>query len=179
MSEIIIIYNGYQTIMQFQSNEKLKVIFKIFQIKVNVENKQIVYLYNGEIIKNEDILLSQLTSEKIIIILAYDSNNLPKNINNLIKSEYVICPKCKESALLEEKDYKLIIYGCENDHITKNILINEFNNIQKIDYSKIICKECNKNRYNTYKNEFYKCDICKIDLCPICKSKHDNNHKII
>ena len=108
MSEIIIIYNGYQTIMQFQSNEKLKVIFKIFQIKVNVENKQIVYLYNGEIIKNEDILLSQLTSEKIIIILAYDSNNLPKNINNLIKSEYVICPKCKESALLEEKDYKLI-----------------------------------------------------------------------
>ena len=92
----------------------------------------------------------------------------------------MICPKCKESSILDEKDYKLIIYGCESDHITKNILINKFNNLQINDYSKIICKECNKNnRYNTYKNEFYKCDICKIDLCPMCKSKHDNNHKII
>ena len=180
MSEVKILYNGYQTIIQYESNEKLKEIFKRFQIKLNIENKDIVYLYNGEIIKDDNIILSQLTSEKIITILAYDSNNIPTNINSLIKSNYIICPICKESALLEEKDYKLIIFGCENDHITKNILINEFNNLQNIDYSKIICKECNKNnRYNTYKNEFYKCDICKIDLCPMCKSKHNTNHKII
>ena len=100
----------------------MKEIFKRFKIKINAENKNIVYLYNGEIIKDENIILSQLTSEKIIIILSYDSNNIPTNINNLIKSDYVICPKCKESAILDEKDYKLIIYGCESDHITKYIL---------------------------------------------------------
>ena len=38
--------------------------------------------------------------------------------NNLIKTDYVICPICKESAILEEKDYKLISYS--------NIYINIF-----------------------------------------------------
>ena len=122
MTEVKILYNGYQTIVQCESNEKLKEIFKRFKIKINAENKDIVYLYNGEIIKDENIILSQLSSEKIIIILSYDSNKMPTNINNLIKSDYVICPKCKESAILDEKDYKLIIYGCESDHITKYIL---------------------------------------------------------
>ena len=127
MSEVKILYNGYQTIIHCKSNEKLKEIFKRFKIKINVENKMIVYLYNGEIIKDDKIILSQLTSEKIITILAYDSNNIPTNINSLLKTDYVICPICKESAILDEKDYKLIIYGCENDHITTNIIINFLN----------------------------------------------------
>ena len=80
MSEIIIIYNGYPTIIQFQSNEKLKEIFKRFQIKSNVENKEIVYLYNGEIIKDDNIILSQLTSEKRYTNI---SINIRKNNNNI------------------------------------------------------------------------------------------------
>ena len=176
MSEIRILYNGYQESIKCKSNEKLEDIFKKFKIKVNAENKEIVYLYNNEIINDENIIISQLTSEKIITILAYDSNSVPKNINNLVNSNYVVCPKCKQSAILEEKDYRLIIYGCQNRHITENILIIKFKNLQIIDYSKIICKECNKNIYN---NEFYQCEICKSDLCLKCKSKHNNNHKII
>ena len=180
MSEVKIIYNGNQTIIEYQSNEKLEEIFKRFQIKINAENKELVYLYNGKIIEDKNIILSELTSDKIITILAHDSNNIPSNINNLVKSEYVICPICKESAILEEKDYKLKIYGCENGHINENILINQFNKTQEIDYSKIICQKCNKNnRYNTLKNEFYYCDECKINLCPICKSIHNNNHRMI
>ena len=177
MSEVKILYNGYQTIIQYESNEKLKDILKRFKIKVNANNKEIVYLYNNEILKDDNIIIPQLTSEKIITIIAYDSNNIPTNVNNLVKSDYVICPKCKESAILEEKDYKLIISGCQNEHVTKDILINDFNNLQEIDYSTIICKECNKN--NAYNNEFYICNICKIDICSICKSKHDKNHKLI
>jgi len=180
MAEAKILYNGYETIIQYQSNEKIKEIFKRFKTKINVENKELVYLYNGEKIKDENIIISNLSSEKIITILAYDSNNIPSDIKNLVKLDYVICPICKESAILDEKDYKLIIYGCHKDHITKNILINKFNECQKIDYSKIICNNCNKNNIsNTYKNEFYICDKCKINLCPICKSKHDNSHKTI
>ena len=124
MPEIRIVYNGYQEIIKCNSNEKLEEIFNKFKFKLNVENKEIVYVYNNKIIIDENIIISQLTSEKIISILAYDSNNLPKNINNLLNSNYVICPKCKQSAILEEKDYKLIIYGCQNEHITDNILIN-------------------------------------------------------
>ena len=128
MSEIRILYNGYQESIKCKSNEKLEDIFKKFKIKINAENKEIVYLYNNEIINDENIIISQLTSEKIITILAYDSNSVPKNINNLVNSNYVVCPKCKQSAILEEKDYRLIIYGCQNRHITENILILYFNN---------------------------------------------------
>ena len=176
MSEVKILYNGYEIIIQYQSNEKLKDIFKRFKIKIKEENKELVYLYNGEKIKDENMIISKLTKEKIFTILAYDY--IPSN--NIIKSDYIICPKCKESAILDEKEYKLIIYGCQNEHTTNNILIKEFNKYQEIDYSKMICNIWHKNnRNNTYNNEFYKCDKCKINICPMCKYKHDNNHKII
>jgi len=178
MSEITILYKGYETIIQYQRNENFEEIFKRFKIQVNAENKKMIYLYKGEIIKDEELTISQLIDETKVPILAYEQNDLPNNI--LIKSDYVICPKCKESAILEQKDYKLIIYGCQNGHITKNILINEFNKLQEIDYSKIICQKCNKNnRSNTYNNKFFWCGKCKMCLCPICISIHDNNHKII
>ena len=111
MSEIKMLYKGYETIMRCQHNENLEDIFKRFKIKVNAENKEIIYLYNGEIIKDENMTLSQLIDEKNVPnvpILAYEQNDLPNNI--LVKSDYVICPKCKESAILEQEDYKLILW---------------------------------------------------------------------
>ena len=127
MSEVKIIYNGYPTIIQFQSNEILKEIFKRFKFKINAENKELIFLYDGEIIKDDNINISKLSSEKVITILAFDSISINSSDNNLVKTEYVICPICKENAILEEKDYKLIINGCRNKHITKNILFNDFN----------------------------------------------------
>ena len=126
MSEVKIIYNGYPTIMQIQSNELLKEIFKKFKIKIKAENKELIFLYNDKIIKDENISISKLTSEKGIIIIACDSINMNSSDNNLRKTDYVVCPICKESAILKEKDYKLIINGCKNKHITKNILIMNF-----------------------------------------------------
>ena len=123
MREVKIIYNGYPTIIQVQSNEILKEIFKRYKIKIKAENKELFFLYNLEIIKDDNISISKLTAEKVITILACDSINMNSSNKNLVKSEYVICPICKENAILEEKDYKLIINGCQNKHITKNILI--------------------------------------------------------
>ena len=48
MAEVKILYNGYQTIIQYQSNEKLKEIFERFKNKINAERKELLYLYNGE-----------------------------------------------------------------------------------------------------------------------------------
>ena len=111
MSEEKILYHGLKTIIEYESNEKMKEIFEKFKIKINARDKEIVYQYNGKIIKDENIIVSQLTSEKIFKILAYDSNDsnlITPNGGNLIKSDYVICPKCKKSAIIEEKDYNLI-----------------------------------------------------------------------
>ena len=51
---------------------------------------------------------------------------------------------------------------------------------KKIDLSKIICNKCNQNNiYKIFNKEFYICNECGINLCPLCKAKHDNNHNII
>ena len=39
------------------------------------------------------------------------------------------------------------------------------------------CKE--KNKSNTFNNEFFNCLTCKINICPLCKSFHDKIHNII
>ena len=76
------------------------------------------------------------------------------------------------------KDYKINI-TCKNGHIINGINFNEFENTQIIDISKIKCEECQeKDKSNTYNNEFYYCLMCKKNICPLCKIKH-NNHKRI
>ena len=178
MSTLTIKYNNIDTSIQYQSNDSLEEIFRRFKNKINAEDKEFFYLYHGEQITDESITVSELTSDTEIIILA---NDIYKTtiIKKLIKSDYVICPTCKLNAILESKDYKLKIYGCENEHTTENILINQFNNLQEIDYSEIICQNCSQKRNKTYNNQFYYCCECEINLCPMCKSSHKNNHKII
>ena len=62
-------------------------------------------------------------------------------------------------------------------------MFNEFFDFQKIDESKIICDKCigvDKNKKSEVNNNlFYKCLICNINLCPLCKDKHDKTHNII
>ncbi len=53
------------------------------------------------------------------------------------------------------------------------------NNFQKIDESKILCYKCNKNKFETINNKFYKCLDCNINLCPLCNSSHNKNHRKI
>jgi len=32
------------------------------------------------------------------------------------------------------------------------------------------------NKSKTYNNEYYMCNIFQINICPLCKLKHDKNH---
>ena len=66
------------------------------------------------------------------------------------------------------------MYNCKNNHNIEDISIDELNNILKIDINKIECNKCKeKNKGNTYNNEFYKCLTCNNNICPLCKSIHD------
>ena len=109
-------------------------------------------------------------------ILVNENNETIIEENKISKE--IICPKCNENILIELNEYKINLFNCKNNHKINNILLNEYEN--KIDISKIKCDKCKiKNKSNTYKNEFYRCNICKINICPLCKSNHNNNHKII
>ena len=62
----------------------------------------------------------------------------------------------------------------------KNILLRDFAKIQNVDESNIKCEDCKKSNKNiSYNNIFYRCFQCKKNLCPLCKSSHDQTHNII
>ena len=102
-----------------------------------------------------------------------------KDTNNKINSKQVICPKCQENIRILFKDYKITLYECKNNHTINNILLNEFNNTQIIDLSKIICNNCKNIKSLSNSIKFYKCNTCGINLCNSCKSNHSQNHIII
>ena len=54
MAEVIFNYEGINTIIQCDENEKIEEIIKTFLIKINdSQNNNLVYLYNGQKINNE------------------------------------------------------------------------------------------------------------------------------
>ena len=63
--------------------------------------------------------------------------------------------------------------------LSRKFKIDEYMNIQNIDLSKIICDKCKKNKSNIYRNEFYICNDCNMNLRPYCKSLPDNSYSII
>jgi len=142
------------------------------------------YLANGRYIdKNdiiEDILNSNDKQSKMIKILVNDNNNNVIQDNNLIKSKDIIYPECKEICKIEIKDYRIKLYDCKMGHVKENIKLDEFINTQNIDISKIICDKCkDKSKAESYNNAFCKCCECNMNLCSLCKSKHDDEHSII
>ena len=127
---------------------------------------------------NEDLTLNQIIKDKNekINILVYN-NESKENEKEIILNE-IICPECKENILINIKDYKINLYDCKNEHKIENISLNEYENKQKLDISKTICNKCYKNNLNI-SEELYICNDCNINLCQICKYKHNKAHNII
>ena len=171
-------FNYQQSIIKIQANinDRFQLIIEKYLNKINLDINNIYFLSNGKKISKDDILGNIMNeSDKRnnkIIILVYPTN--------IIKSNEIICPICKEICKYEIKDYKIKLYDCKNGHIIKDIKLNEFVNKQNIDISEIKCDNCKeKNKSNTKNNEIYICNKCNKNLCPLCKSIHDKSHIII
>ena len=178
MAEILFIYEGEKIKIQCNNlQEKMKDIINNFKNKIKEEeNNNLYYIYNGDKI-NENLKINQIIkdkNEKKKNIFVY---NIKDKVKEIISNE-IICPKCKENILINIKDYKINLYDCKNSHKIKNILLNEYENMQKIDISKTICNKCYKNNINI-NEELYICNDCNIKLCSLCKYKHNKRHNII
>ena len=183
MSKIRFNFKGMETIMQCNNEEKMEEICKRYAQIINLDIDNLIFIYSGNIINIELKYKEQINEEdKIrneINILVYENNKTIINKKE-IKLKEIICPKCQESILMKINNYQINLNQCKNGHNINNILLKEFNSMQNNEISKIICDICKiKNKNNTYNNEFYKCNNCNINLCPLCKSMHDNNHNII
>ena len=184
MAEIRFTHEGRNTTIQCDTNDKIKDIINKFLIKNNkIEQNNLYYLYNGNKINEELTFYEQANhidkNRKKMDVIVY--NNFEEtNKKNEIISKDIICLDCKENCLIYLKDFKINFIKCKNKHIYNDIFLNYYELTQKIDLNEIICDICKKNnKGNIHNNEFYICNNCNKNICPLCKSIHDKNHMII
>ena len=182
--EIRFVFNGMDIDVPCKKEDKIKNIYNKVMGKFNIDINDVYLLLKGVLVNLESTLEEYLTpidsnEEKINILIykKHELENSKKNEDTL--SKYIICPKCGDSCLMEIEDYKIKLYNCKNNHKTKNILIDEFYNTQKVNLEAIICSECGQNKKDVYGNKFYFCLICKKNFCPLCSSSHNKIHKSI
>ena len=183
--ELKFILEGNLEIMKCNKNEYIKDILKKYTQKIKKDKKDLYFLLNGDIIKEQFKVNDYIENndneykETILEILVFEYENNDEFEDKIKESKYIICPKCKEICLLNFDNYKITLNNCKNGHCFRNMLMNNFNDFQKINESKIICNKCKNNKLETTQNKFYKCCECNINLCPLCKSLHNKNHLIL
>ena len=183
MLTVVFIYNGIETIIQCLKNDKMKDICNKFVSKAQLDINNLFFIYGSNILNLEltyDEIVNEIDKERNNMKILVNENN-KKIIKNdgIIKSKDIICPKCLENCLIDINNYKIKLYDCKNGHDINNISLNEYNNTQNINLNNIICNKCDNNKNISYDHQFFKCLTCKQNICPKCKSIHDNNHNII
>ena len=187
MAEVIFNYDGNNSSIQCNSNEKMKDIIKRYIIKIGKKKDDIFFLYGGSQINEELTFEEQANSEdkkrNKISILVFDKIDNAERTNNknnkLKKSSNIICPECKENIRIYVNNFKITLENCKNMHKIENLLINEFEKSQNIDESQILCQKCKIDKSQMYNNKFYFCLECQLNLCPLCILQHDKTHNII
>jgi len=178
MAEAIFTYKEIKTTLQCNLNDKMKDIIDNFLNPIKEKGDSFLYLYNGKEINKDLSFNEQATGpdkeqKKInIIVTKKDAGMISKDI---------ICPECKENIILDINKFNINLKGCKNNHEINNVLLlNEYEERQKIDTSKIICDICKTHDKNqTNNNEFYICNTCNKNMCPSCNPEHDKNHAVI
>ena len=183
MIEVKFTYKDSIISLQCIKSDIMKNIFEKYITKTGLDITKLVFLYGGKKISNE-LSLNELNNtlddqNNILNILVIELEEKPETKCELKKSNNIICSKCQGTCRLEIENYKIKLYGCKKGHVIKNILVNNFQNTQYIDESKIICDKCKSQKIKQYNKQFYNCNVCKLNLCPLCKSIHDKRHNIV
>ena len=185
MVEIEFNFKGEKINIQSQLEEKMKEIMKRFSIKADKKLESLYFLYGRKIL-NENLTFSEQASESdkkrnimsVIVNAKVDDNS--EEDESFKKSKYIICPECINNCRILITNYKITFYECKNGHKKSDIELNDFEQTQNYDESKIKCEFCkSSNKTTSYNNIFYICYDCNKNLCPLCKSSHDKTHKII
>ena len=173
------IFDGSEVNIDCKRNEYMKDIIKQYTKDLKQDLNNIYFLYKGDML-NQELKIEEINKyEKEIKILVYEIEEQEKIEEKLKESEDIVCPGCKEVCILNINNYKFNLSNCKNNHCFSNIIISEFNDLQKIDQTEIVCHKCNQNKLETSNNKFFICIDCNENYCPLCKSFHNKNHKII
>ena len=174
MIEAIFNLNGVETLLQCNINDKLLNICNKLVNKISVDINRLYFLSGGLEIRKDLTcveLLNNIDKErrKMYILVYEKEGSTIFDGDSKVKSKEIICPICYENCRINTNNYKINLFGCKNGHIINNILLEEFEETQIINESKIKCNNCNNSKNKVYNKLFYKCLKCKINLCPLCK----------
>ena len=187
MAEVEFSYEGSSRTIPCNIKDKFKDIIKKFFEKEGITLGNKFYLYNGGLINSEELTFEQiantfdLSRKKMAITIVDD---IFKEKKKDFKKP-IICPECHESIRMDIKDYKINLFKCKNGHNIENILFNEFEDTQRINFT-VNTKETKYDDENYYykcnesgHNEAYSyyCEDCEKNLCTQCDGHKD--HKII
>ena len=183
-------FKGTKVLILSKKEEKFETACQYFCSKSNTNLNNLKIYYQGKLLKDEmEDIIEKMASNtdiernNISIIVNENENETHKHKKEIFKTNNVICPECGEISEIKVEDYKFTIFGCKYNHKTRNLKINKLEEKQLIDLSKILCDQCKLvTKSDAYNKLFYRCNICKMNLCPLCKSKHyktQKSHEII
>ena len=110
------IYNKTKITILCEGKASLKELFNIFINKAEIQNKEMVFLYNGNKINNENKTVDQLSKDKSFIIIVNDDNN-NIHINSIYVENNIVKYKIKNKG-----NGKIRIFGRKFVNNNKNKL---------------------------------------------------------
>ena len=147
MAQVEFQYNGINTIIQCQEDQKMVEICNNFLTKSNINENGLLYCYDGKSISQFDnnISFNEMANsidkqrKKMNILVINNENINCNNKESLIKSKNIICPECGDNIRIEIKNFKVNSYECKNNHKINNMSLNEFEKTQIINLKNIKC----------------------------------------
>ena len=185
MNEIELIIEGVSKTIKIEESDRKTKLKNLFE-KVNELSKegidQFFFLNNAKRIDIEKTFDDEFSQEIAKIIILVFPIKIEEKIDKLHKSKQIICPdsQCQKYLKFEIVDFSKIKFEkCENQHTKKNdILLKDYKKNKDIDDSKIICEICKKEKKSdTYNHLFFRCISHKINMCPLCQTKHIKENK--
>ena len=126
MATVEFIYDGETTSIQCKVEDKIEEIVNRFLDQKKKEKGSIFFLYSGQVLDEDLSFIEALTrmnkGKNIMIVQAWDLLLDTNKKKTIIKSKYVICPKCNEhSLILLDQKYQISLYECKNEHKINDI----------------------------------------------------------
>ena len=177
MNKVVFDCNDIKFTIQCNNDDKMKDIISKYLSKSDKNKKNLAFLYNGRIIDENLTFIRCANSldrqRNQMVVLVFCMENVD---NDLVKSKYIICPKCKENAFISINNFRISITGCKSGHKTEDLDLKEFIETQNINESNIKCDKCERSKNETQQNKLFTCNKCNINLCSLCKNTHDESH---
>ena len=164
--------------VQCKADEKFSQIYDKLAKKIYINPNDFDFYYNENIINKDST------------IIKIKNNKSARNIDISVKkrSKIMKCPVCIcNNSIIKMENYRVKFSECCYHH-QKTIIFDEYENSQKIDYTKIACHAGGCGRVQSKcLEDFYKCLNCSqlsafaIYYCKRCNENHvkSDNHQTI